>query len=348
MNTNKQFQGTFLPDFCSARTVFVIIILAELLAILLTLSSMPTDENRLIDLALHSLFIIWVALSCTGILCIFRGKLNNLDDHWVATISYGITLIVTYIIAEISWSILSRNLGASYDYTNRWLFIFRIIAISAIVWALALRYFYVQHQWRLRTQMESEARFQALQSRIRPHFLFNCMNIIASQIRRRPAIAEQTIEDLADLFRASLQDIRTASTLNDEIDLCERYLRIEQQRLGNRLKLKWDVGKINPNIKLPVLSLQPLLENAIYHGIEPNPDGGTISFCVKPEIVYTRIIIENPLHLPLENNKRHSGNQLAQENVRQRLSTFFEQDKLLDVTHEQDLYRVTILIPNET
>ncbi|NIN35804.1 MAG: hypothetical protein GTO60_12235, partial [Gammaproteobacteria bacterium] len=84
-------------------------------------------------------------------------------------------------------------------------------------------------------------------------------------------------------------------------------LRIEQQRLGNRLKLKWEVGDINPNIKLPVLSLQPLLENAIYHGIEPSPDGGTISFKVKPEIAYTRVTIENPLHHPLEENKRHTG-----------------------------------------
>lgn len=346
MSENRQGEGTFLPDFCNARTVFVIILLAELLAMLLTLSNMTMKENRVIDLALHSLFIQWVALSCTAILCIFRGKTHNLNDHWVATSSYIITLLVTYIIAEASWYVLSRDLGYFYIDNGRAEFISRVMAISAIVWALALRYFYVQHQWRRRIQSESEARFQALQSRIKPHFLFNCMNTIASLIRRNPDLAEQSVEDLADLFRASLQNTREPCTLSDEIALCQRYLRIEKHRLGERLQVDWELDDIDPKSRLPVLSLQPLLENAIYHGIEPYPEGGTIRIRSKTDSRYTRITIQNPLPKDLEHVIKRTGNKLAQDNIRERLAAFFDQENLLKVEQDDHNYRVTILIPH--
>jgi two-component system sensor histidine kinase AlgZ len=219
------------------------------------------------------------------------------------------------------------------------------MSISAIVWALALRYFYVQHQWRLRTLSESEARFQALQSRIKPHFLFNYMNTIASLIRHNPSLAEESIEDLADLFRASLQDTQKICTLGDEIALRKRYLRIEQHRLGDRLKSDWKLNGISEDIPLPVLSLQPLLENAIYHGIEPNPDGGTIT--ISGEITKDAIVITilNPLTTQNCQQQKRSGNQLAQDNVRLRLSSYFNQENLLHIEQHANEYKVTIIIP---
>ncbi|MGY8813636.1 MAG: sensor histidine kinase, partial [Gammaproteobacteria bacterium] len=317
----------------------------ELLAISISLLQQPNLSIQIINLALNSLFIQWVALCSTGILCVLGRKLQGFNDYWVASISYIITLVVTLIISEIAWYVISRELGYSYINKGHAIFLLRTMSISAIVWALALRYFYVQHQWRLQILSESEARFQALQSRIKPHFLFNCMNTIASLIRRNPSLAEESIEDLADLFRASLQDTQKICTLGDEIELCKRYLRIEQHRLGDRLRSDWNLNSIPEDTALPVLSLQPLLENAIYHGIEPNPDGGTIT--ISGEITKDAIIITilNPLTLQKSQQQKRNGNQLAQENVRLRLSSYFNQENLLHIEQHANEYKVTVIIP---
>lgn len=349
MNRTTQIPESFLPDFCSARTLFVLILLAELLAITLSMARPPYAGDHLVDLAMNSLFIQWVTLSCTAILCLFRGQFQKYNDHWVAAISYGITLLVTLLIAELTWQILAKG-PTAYDYSGYGHadFILRIIGISAIVWALALRYFYVQHQWRIRIRSESEARYQALQSRIKPHFLFNCMNTIAGLIRRKPALAEEAIEDLADLFRASLQDAQKPWSLQDELALCKRYLRIEQHRLGERLEVVWQITGIPGHISLPVLSLQPLLENAIYHGIEPSPAGGKVyldAFVAEDIITIT---IENPVSHPRTSGKQRTGNHFAQENVAQRLASWFGKEGLLQVREDEHHYKVTVTIPYTT
>ncbi len=345
MRQNRENSATFLPDFCNARTVFVVILLAELLAIVLTLAQPPYAGDHLFDLAMYSLFIQWVALSCTGVLCVCRRWLQSRSDHWVATISYAVTLLVTIIIAELAWWVFSREAGFNYFRIGHRGFLMPIMGISAIVWALALRYFYVQHQWRARVASESEARFQALQSRIKPHFLFNCMNTIASLIRRNPSLAEEVVEDLSDLFRASLQDTQQICTLEDELALCKRYIRIEQQRLGSRLNAVWEFEGLPLDIRVPALSIQPLLENAIYHGIEPVPEGGTINIRGTRHADGIRITIDNPLQPGRLNVQGRSGNRIAQDNVRQRLASYFGKDNLLQVSQDEANYKLTITIP---
>ena len=138
--------------------------------------------------------------------------------------------------------------------------------------------FYIQHQWRKNIESEADARVQALQSRIRPHFLFNCMNTIASLTRKDPKLAEEATEDLADLFRVSLQEAKRMSTVAEEISLCKRYLRIESHRFGDRLKTVWETDNLPEHAQLPNLTLQPILENAIYHGIEPLTEGWCDSY----------------------------------------------------------------------
>lgn len=345
---NKQQHGTFLPDFCNVRTLFVIILLAELLALVLSLSQNPSLYIRTVDLAMNSLFIQWVALSCTALLCIFRKYLQNLSDKWVASISYCLTLVVTLIVSELAWYIFVPQLDSNYINSGHAIFITRVMSISAIAWALALRYFYVNHQWKLRIESESDARFQALQSRIKPHFLFNCMNTIASLIRRTPDLAEESIEDLADLFRASLQDTQKATTLDDEITLCKGYLRIEKHRLGERLTVNWDLDNIPENFSLPLLCIQPLIENAIYHGIELNPDGGIISIKGVLDDGNISIKIMNPINQSPSNTISKTGNHVAQENIKQRLASFFESDNLLTVNQDENTYCVTIRIPRQT
>ncbi len=335
---------SFLPDFCGTRMVFVVVIAAELLAVTLCLARLPAAENPWLGLALYSLFIQWCALGCTAVLCLGRARLNRLNDKSAAGLAYLLCLLTCYLISEITWLIFQRWLGFTGIFSStHGMFLAQSMGISAITTALGLRYFYVQHQLRLRIRSEGEARYQALQSRIRPHFLFNCMNTIASLIRRDPRKAEQAVEDLADLFRAALEDGRQYCTLREEVDLCKRYLNIEQQRLGNRLAVSWDIAALPDDLTLPALCLQPLVENAIHHGIENLPTGGTITIRGERRTLYASIIVENPL--PANGSAPASGHRLAQDNIRQRLASLHDLSDPLKVSAEHGRYRVTLTIP---
>ena len=205
-------------------------------------------------------------------------------------------------------------------------FTLRCMLITAITAALVLRYLYVRHQWRQQIEAESQARVAAMQARIRPHFLFNCMNTIASLTRKDPRLAEESIENLSALFRASLQTDTSSSTLAQEIELCEQYLAIEQQRLGDRLQCLWQINESVLDTRIPTLTLQPLLENAIYHGIENLENGGEVTITIEPHGQHLQIEIHNPL---APTRKAQAGNRLAQENVRQRLQAFSRKTFLL-------------------
>jgi len=338
---------SFLPDFCGSRMVFVVVLLAELLVMVLTLARSDSGIEELLDISILSLYAQWMALTCLGALCLVQRRLRRLAEPWVAVGSYGVVLIVTLIVAELAWRVaIGWMPPPTPDPGSHDLFVMRSLGISGISWALALRYFYVRHQWRRRIESEADARFQALQSRIRPHFLFNCMNTIAGLTHQRPDLAEQAIEDLSDLIRASLRDAGQATTLADEIALCKQYLRIEKHRLGDRLRVEWDGLDTVPDLRLPPLILQPLLENAIYHGIEPLTGGGTIRIrrdAGRPDLT---IHIDNPR--PGESSRAggHEGNRLAQENVAQRLNAFFGKQGLLAIHSTPEAYRVSLTIPS--
>ena len=345
MKAETPGNSSFLPDFCSVRLVFIVVLIAELLAIILTL----VEDAFLIDgfaaLALKSLFIQWVALCSVAVLCLARPYLGMISDARAATVSYLLVLVVTLIITETSWwfSNNSPALGYLIPGTHT-AFLLRTMGITAIVSALALRYFFVQHQLRKNIESEAEARVQALQARIRPHFLFNCMNIIASLTRTQPELAEEAIEDLSDLFRGSLSDAKKYSTLEEEFSLCRRYLRIETHRLGKRLQVTWNIDELPVHARLPALTLQPLLENAIYHGIEPYNQGGTIN--ISGKFTGNKIIlwIDNPLP-PAGYTTRFEGNQMALENTMQRINAFYDGEGKLETSSENDRYQVELTFP---
>ena len=345
MDMNQQQARSFFPDFCSVRMLFIVILLGELLAIVLTLIPAARDQDRIANLALYSLFIQWIVLSCTAALCLVGKHLYRMSDSWATSLSYLLTLIISLIITELAWWILHAS-PASVGSTiaGHSDFILRCMGISAIVSALTLRYFYAQHQWRKNIESETSARIQALQSRIRPHFLFNCMNTIASLTRKDPALAEEAIEDLADLFHVSLREAKRMSSLAEEISLCKRYLRIESHRFGDRLKTIWETDDLPEGARLPSLTLQPILENAIYHGIELLPEGGVIYIRGHRTSKEITITIDNPL--PSDGNSDHyKGNQMAQENIRQRLSAYYGSKGRL-ITHYDNLRYVTkIVVP---
>jgi two-component system, LytTR family, sensor histidine kinase AlgZ len=188
----------------------------------------------------------------------------------------------------------------------------------------------------------AEARLQALQARIRPHFLFNSLNAVLALIRKDPKRAERSLEDLADLFRTLMSDGRTFVRLADEISLLERYAGIEQLRLGERLRITWDLDGAPADALLPPLVLQPLLENAVYHGVEPGT--GTSDVVVRITKRGDRVLaqIENPY---LEAEMQRAGNRMALENIRERLQLFFDAEARLAIKAADGRYRVELEIP---
>ncbi|MCK5716687.1 MAG: histidine kinase [Thiomargarita sp.] len=348
---NKSIENTiFLPNFCDVYPVFVGILVTELLAFVLILTPLSqtgydwiyiVNKDIFLDLAMVSLFLLWVTLTSMSVFCVVRPWLCYVkNDLIVAFLSYLIILLMTFIVSECAWHL---NLAISSPLLiHHWLFVGRNVGMSAIISAIALRYFYIQYYWKKEVEANANSRAQALQARIRPHFLFNCMNTIASLIRFQPKKAEQVVEEFADLFRASLSDSKMCVTFQEEVTLCRQYLDIETVRIGERLQVIWHIESIPKDALLPQLSLQPLLENAVYHGIQPLAEGGTIVITGKFEGHTIQIDIENPL---AETLSPHQGNRIAQENIQERLLILYGSEGALNIQRYANTYHVTLIFP---
>src|SRR5579872_6568849 len=203
----RQEDNFFLPNFCAAQPVFVLSIGAQLIAFILILAVGDILSESWYELGLLSVFVQWIALASAGMLCLTRRWLAKLSLFWMSIGAYLIIMATTALIAAAAqymmikinyqWGSVPETIGQ---------FVTRCLMISSIFTLVALRYFYVQQQWKQRIELESQARVDALQARIRPHFLFNSMNIIASLIHSAPNKAEQAVEDISELFRATLRD----------------------------------------------------------------------------------------------------------------------------------------------
>ncbi len=356
----------FLPDFCAFRMVLAIILVGQLLAFVVVLAPTRLSADSWRDMAYGSLFIQWVGLTSAAILCFSRRWLKRISNALAGSISYALVLTVTLVLSEFgfwlmvngivpveatSFAVPSYGSGtapamATFIKTpQHFELLLRNLGIGAIVSAVALRYFYVQHQWKTNLESEHRARIQALQSRIRPHFLFNSMNTIASLTRSDPALAEEITEDLAELFRVSLGDATIPVTLSRELEVCRQYLHIEKQRLGHRISDRWEVDDLPSGALVPGLFLQPLVENAVYHGIEPATDGGVIEISGGETDAHVWIRIANSIPADNRHNSRPGGNQMAQENVVQRMRAFFGDRAELRVKQAASKYLVELRFP---
>ncbi len=336
--------GMYLPNFCDSRNVFVIVIIAELVAIILTIARTSVDSAFWLSLAWSSLFLIWVALMSAAALCVARPFLEDMSAARVTVISMLLLLATTALLSEVAW-LIGQWFSASdtiFPQTHG-TFLLRNIAIAAIVSVMVLRYLYVTYEWRRNVQAESRSRVQLLQARIRPHFLFNSLNTVASLTRSDPAAAEEAIEDLSDLFRANLREQRERISLKEELESARMYQRIEQLRLGDRLHVEWNLNDVPLRASVPSLTVQPLLENAIYHGIEPLPEGGTVRIEGRQDGNWVELSVSNPL--PPDRDQGHRrGNKLALENVAHRIALAYENGSL-DVQDGPDVFRVTLRFP---
>jgi two-component system sensor histidine kinase AlgZ len=188
----------------------------------------------------------------------------------------------------------------------------------------------------------AEARIQALQARIRPHFLYNSINAVLSLMRAEPRRAERALEDMADLFRVLMADNRTLAPIGGEVELTRRYLAIETLRLGERLLVKWNVDEMPADSLVPPLMLQPLVENAVYHGVEPSPSGGEISIDIRRMGGELVMVLTNPLPTEM---RHQTGNKMALANIRERLQLHFDAEASMKSEVRDGIYRVTIRLP---
>ena len=248
--------------------------------------------------------------------------------HSIAAL-IAIELALTTAIYLLSQN-LFRGTGALERY---WIF-------TLLVTGLLIGYFDLRG--RALSPALSEARLQALQARIRPHFLFNSINAVLSLIRQDPKRAEAVLEDLADLYRVLMADNRQLTLLAREIELAKQYLSIEQLRLGERLRIEWDIADMPPDALIPPLVLQPLLENAVYHGIEPRTEPGIINIRIYGDGNQVRVLLRNPYR---KESDHHGGNRMALANIHERLALHFDAEASIKTTATDDSYHVQIVIP---
>ena len=338
----RQEGRVFLPNLCSTRSVLVVVVVAELLAIVLSLAAYYYEGFNIQRLALSSLFIQWVALTSAALLCALRNWLNRQSLALASVLVVLLVVIDTFIFSIVTGAIMHWVLETSpiQGLWGREVLINAVIA--GIIAGTVMRYLYVNEQLREKGEAELKARIQALQSRIRPHFLFNSMNIIASLISVDPDTAEQVVEDMSRLFRASLKDAGSVVTLEEELSLCQRYARIEQLRTGERLQMDWQVSPDARSAAIPLLTLQPLLENAIYHGIQPLADGGVVTVRAVLEGQKLVLSVRNPRP---SGESPHVGNRMALENIRHRLQALYGDEARVEARPMDDQYETLISYP---
>jgi two-component system sensor histidine kinase AlgZ len=334
----------YLPDFCAPGTVLVILLVAELVAIVLTLASY-VPGTFLTELSKMSMYVLWLALLGDAALCQIRPWAEKQGNTQAFVICFVVLLAMCLALAEITYRLTGIFGEAVIIDASHGGFLLRTLAISSIVIALAMRYLYISSEWRRSIMIEAQSRVSALQAMIRPHFLFNSMNTIASLTRSDPRQAEEAVEDLADLMRVNLSGPRDRTTLKEELEVAAIYQRIEKLRLGERLKVRWNIAGLPMRAKIPNLTIQPLLENAIYHGIELLPDGGEVVVTGKRINGDLEIVIANPVATGRERKK--GGNQMAMNNIRQRFELAYDGRATFQVHESEQEYSVRLVFPYE-
>jgi two-component system, LytTR family, sensor histidine kinase AlgZ len=330
-----------LPDFCSLPVISALLVVGALCVTLAWLAPESTRGWR--GYSVGMLFVEWLATVIGVALCKLRPWLLRLPGLLpYAGVWLVMVLIVTLGSLLAQW--MDQMLQMRLIVSGPNIFVRDNALIAALLSAAMLRYFYVLAEWQARLAAVAHAKVEALQARIRPHFLFNSMNTVAALVRVDPVAAERTVENLSELFRAALgqHDTHTA-TLGEELQLVDRYLAIEELRLGDRLRVRRELDDLPEDASLPLLLLQPLVENAVRHGIQPLREGGEVILRGKREGHMVRIEIDNPLaDSPAIRGSGHGLN-----NVRQRVAYHFGPRASVEAGPNEGRFVVKLLLPVE-
>ncbi|WP_147306655.1 MULTISPECIES: sensor histidine kinase [unclassified Wenzhouxiangella] len=334
--------------FCDSSSSLLVFLLAGiLLALCLSLIEIHAFSDFWPVFGLKAVFIVWVCVVVVALHCSLVRYLPARIALAEATVFF---LVVQLVVGITSLIVIGADPWLStlalVAHENPLFFLLRNMLFALVGGFAVSRYLALQSRWQKQVVAESRARLDALQASIRPHFLFNALNTIASLVHDKPDQAEQATLDLSDLLRTGLRSGATHS-LADELDLVRGYLRLEALRLGERLNVDWELADDLPlEHELPALLIQPLIENAVVHGISRLPDGGTLSIrggLSKRKRL--RFVIENPV--PAKDSKPVPGNRTALENIRQRLELAWEEGAHLRTRRDGNTFRVELLLPLE-
>lgn len=331
--------GAPLDSLWQGRVVIWVVLAAEGLAAVLTLAG-DAPLGRWIRFGLLSLVVQWVALLTLGGLYLLRERLRDVKPQLVAYLALALLLLSSWSVLAVS-DLLLGELWRTPASERMDVFL-RVTGIVLVVGWLALAAF--QNHWRARqlAVRAKQAELAALQARVRPHFLFNTLNTGAALVHHRPDEAEHLLLDLADLFRAALGGPREIP-LSEEIALIERYLEIESLRFRERLRVRWTRPEPMPNTLVPALSLQPLVENAIKHGIERIPGGGEIDIRIDSDDKGVVIVISNPV--PSEPARASTGHNVGLPASLAQIEAYTEGRGSVVASADIDRFTVTVTLP---
>lgn len=334
----------WLPDLCRLPRIGAMLGLAQLVVVVVALAPDGGGEWTARQFVSASGYALWLALSVAVLLCVARRPLSALPMRTGALAAVLLSVLVAFAAAAVVHALFA-SVGQAVHLPDFLRFVGGSVGVAMLMTALALRYFYVIDRWEAQTQAQARAEIDALQARIRPHFLFNSMNMIAGLLRRDPEVAERAVLDLSDLFRAALGAGEAGSTLADEVQLVERYLDIEQLRLGERLRVEWRRQEPLPwTLPMPRLVLQPLVENAVLHGISRLPEGGAIEIVLEADAADLRIVVRNPSLSPQAPSLVHGAGH-AQRSIAHRLGYAFGPRARMASAWEQGYYRCELTLP---
>ncbi len=326
-----------VPDCCNIGVCLRAIVILNVAAVVVAIALAPDVAAIWPRLLGFALVLEPTLLLSLAALCVVRKWSNGQSQAVQWTVGLLVPALITALVAWLLASV-SLQVDAAGQSVALWV-VSRAIVAAAIAAAM---YEYFRLRARAYAPSFSEARLQALQARIRPHFLFNSLNTVLGLIRTDPRLAEHTLENLADLFRVFMRDARELVPLDDEVITCKEYLAIEQLRLSNRLKVVWDIEEMPGDALLPSLLLQPLLENAIHHGIEPRVDEGVIAIRITRPGDRVRVEIDNPISAT---PAVRPGNQMALSNVRERLMLLYDMEAELKTGPQGDRFRLHLEFP---
>ncbi len=337
-----------IPDYCNTGVIFRALFAVNAVVAPIFLVRANGWLAGVLNFVESSVLVEWVTLTSIFVLCGMRrlllttGVIRSLSA-WAqralcALVPALVTGTIIYFLQPLDW------FRFSYGYLSA----SEGMALGAL-FGMAL-----QHYFELRTRAFSpalsEARLQALQARIRPHFLFNSLNAVLSLIRKEPLRAETALEDLAELFRMSLRDARDMISLEEEIRFCKQYLSIEKIRLGERLEVQWDISRITQDelrtAQIATLMLQPLLENAINYGVEPAQEPTVIEVRVTCSLGTVEVLVSNPVvEVGATESAPAKGNRMALRNIRERLELLYDVEAQLTSGIEEGRFKARLRFP---
>jgi two-component system sensor histidine kinase AlgZ len=324
-----------LPSFCNLGVMLRSMVAVNVLLAAAAVIRAPSLEAVPVQMLAFAAFGEPMLILSLVALCAAR--------PWLVKLGYGAAYaVIAAFEVALAWGF--HQLAGQLAFMGERMPFLQLAAITVFVAGISLAYF--DFRMRALSPAVAEARIQALQARIRPHFLYNSINAVLSLMRSDARRAERALEDLADLFRVLMADNRTLAPIANEVELARQYLALEELRLGERLRVSWKIEGMPSDALVPPLILQPLVENAVYHGIEPSEAGGEIVIDVG--LAGKQLVMELRNPVPSGGARHAAGNKMAIVNIRERLQLHFDAEASMRSEVKDGTYHVTIRMPYRT